>query len=101
MVSSTEGEEPNYSTHDNQHAQFLLANPALDKAGNFTHPTLTAQGAAIFENKDTKMTNSAMSNIFSSIMDRFSLENLFLWRFLDQGRVDPLIFALLTHSEFE
>jgi hypothetical protein len=51
--------------------------------------------------KDTKMANSAMGNIFTSMMDAFSFETLFLWRMVDQGRVNQLTCALLTHSEFE
>ena len=34
-------------------------------------------------------------------MDKFSLQNHFLWRYMDQGRVNPLTCALLAHSEFE
>ena len=100
-VSSTEGDDTTFSAREYRRARFLLASPVLDKTGNFSPPTLTAQGAAIFDIKDTKMANSAMSNVFTSMMDRFSLQNHFVWRCLDQGRVDPLTCALLTHSEFE
>ena len=47
------------------------------------------------------MANAAMSNVFTSMMDWFSFETHFLWRLVDQGRVDHLTCALLTHSEFE
>ena len=100
-VSSTEGDDNTFSAREYRRARFLLASPVLDKAGKFHPPTLTPQGAVIFDIKDTKMANSAMSNIFTSMMDRFSLHNHFIWRYLDQGRVDPLTCALLTHSEFE
>ena len=100
-VPSTEGDDATYSTREYRRARFLLASPVLDKDGNFSPPTLTAQGAAIFDIKDTKMANSAMSNVFTSMMDRFSLQYHFLWRYMDQGRVDPLICALLTYSEFK
>jgi hypothetical protein len=100
-VSSTEGDDVTYSTREFRRARFLLASPVLNKVRNFSPPTLTAQGAAIFDIKDTKMANSVISNIFTSMMDRFSLQNHFLWRHMDQGRVDPLTCALLTHSEFE
>jgi hypothetical protein len=56
---------------------------------------------AIFDIKHTKMANSAMSKVFTSMMDWFSLYKHFLWCHLDQGRVDPLTCALFTHSEFE
>ena len=36
-----------------------------------------------------------------SMMDKFNCEYHFLWCFLDQGHVDPLLYALLMHSEFE
>jgi hypothetical protein len=51
--------------------------------------------------KDTKMANSAMGNIFTSMMDAFSFETHFLWRMIDQGRIGQLTCALLTQSEFE
>ena len=100
-VSSTEGDDATYSTREYRRARFLLASPVLDKDGIFSPPTLTAQGTVIFDIKDTKMANSAMSNVFTSMMDRFSLQNHFLWCYLYQGHVDPLTCALLTHSEFE
>ena len=51
--------------------------------------------------KDTKMANSAMGNVFTSMMDTFSFETHFLWQMVDQGCIDQLTCALLTHSEFE
>jgi len=89
-VSSTDGDDATYTTPEYRRASYLLASPVLDKAGNFSPPTLAAQGAAIFDIKDTKMAYSAMSNIFTSMMDRFSLQNHVLWHYLDQGHVDPL-----------
>jgi len=79
-----EGNEPSYLTRDYRRTRFLLASPVIDNKGNFTLPTLMPQGMAIFEIKDTKMANSAMSNIFTPMMDRFSYENHYLWWYIDQ-----------------
>jgi hypothetical protein len=39
-------------------------------------PTLTAQGVAIFEIKDTKMANSTMANVFTSMMHMLEVFSL-------------------------
>ena len=90
-----------YTARDYCRAKFLLASPVLNESGQFSPPSLMEQGFAILDIKDTKMVNAAMGNIFNSMMDRFSFETHFLWRLVDQGRVDHLMCALLTHSEFE
>ena len=100
-VSSKEDEVPSHTAKDYRRAKFLLASPVLSNSGDFSPPMLTAQGFAIMDIKDTKMANSAMGNVFTSMMDTFSFETHFLWRMVDQGRVDQLTCALLTHSEFE
>jgi hypothetical protein len=78
---------------DYRRAKFLLASPVLTNSGVFSPPTLTAQGFAIMDIKDTKMANSAIGNVFTSMMDVFSFETHFLWRMVDQGRIDQLTCA--------
>jgi hypothetical protein len=71
-VSSTEAKEHSYTARNYQLACFLLASPVLDKDGIFSLSTAMAQATAIFELKDMKMANSAMSTVFTSMMDKFS-----------------------------
>jgi hypothetical protein len=75
-ISSTEAEEPTYTTRDYRRARFLLASHIIDDKGTFTPPTLTPDGWAIFKIKDTKMANSAMLNIFTMVMDKFHCKRI-------------------------
>ena len=78
-VSSKEDKPSSYMAKDYRRAKFLLASPVLSNSGVFSPPMLTAQGFAIMDIKDTKMANSAMGNVFTSMIDVFSFETHLLW----------------------
>ena len=78
LMSSTEADEATFSSRKYHQAKFLLGSQVLGKDGSFKPPILMPQASAIFDLKDTKMANLAMSSIFTSIMDKFHVNYHFL-----------------------
>jgi hypothetical protein len=86
--SMSDGKAGTVSKLDLCRARFILASPCLDPEGSYKAPELTEDANAIFNITDLKMANSAMVSLLVNVNDKFGTDTYFLWRHVDQGKID-------------